>query len=595
MTIYTPHTSDIMHVLNDVTGFGDAIEQGVFGDLDVDTIEAVLQEAGKFAAEIVAPLNQVGDVQGAKLEDGKVTMPDGWTEAYTQWAQAGWNGLYMPEDIGGQGLPLTMNIAIQDMMNAASMSFAICSTLTQGVADALQKHGSDMLKQQFLPKVVSGEWTGTMNLTEPQAGSDLALLRAKAERHDDDTYKITGTKIFITYGDHEMTDNIIHLVLARLPDAPEGTRGISLFAVPKYLVNEDGTLGARNDVKCLKLEEKLGIHASVTAVMAYGEDEGAIGYLVGEENRGLNCMFTMMNQARLLVGVQGIGVAERATQQAIAYAQERKQGNRPGGKETVAIIEHPDIRRMLFTMKSLTNAARAICLATGLATDLSEKSPDEETRAKNANLVALLTPIAKAFSTDVGVEVASLGIQVHGGMGYMEETGAAQHYRDARIAPIYEGTNGIQAIDLVGRKLPMEGAGVIGDFISELRQTAQDVMAINDPQLGRMGYRINGAVDALEEATDWLLQNGGDQPDLALAGATPYLRLFGLTTGGTYLARGALKALKAQENDKAPVASRIALARFFAENQLPQAHGLSSIIRGGGAFVEFDANDIAVA
>lgn len=594
MTIYTPHTSDIMHILNDVTDFGDAVEQGVFGDLDMATVEAILEEAGKFAAGIVAPLNQIGDVQGAKLEDGKVILPDGWAEAYSQWAQAGWNGLYMPEEIGGQGLPLTINVAIQDMMNAASMAFAICSTLTQGAADALQKHGSDMLKYRFLPKMVSGEWTGTMNLTEPQAGSDLALLRTRAERQGDDSYKITGTKIFITYGDHELTENIIHLVLARLPDAPEGTRGMSLFAVPKYLVNEDGTLGARNDVKCLKLEEKMGIHASVTAVMAYGEEGGAIGYLVGEENRGLNCMFTMMNQARLLVGVQGIGVAERATQQAFAYAQDRKQGNRSGSKETVAIIEHPDIRRMLFTMKSLTSAARAICLATGFAIDLAEKSPDEEIRAKNANLVALLTPIAKAFSTDVGVEVASLGIQVHGGMGFIEETGAAQHYRDARIAPIYEGTNGIQAIDLVSRKLPMEGGAVMGDFIAELRATAQQVMDINDPRFGRMGYRLNGAVDALEEATDWLLQNMGDEPDLALAGATPYLRLFGLTTGGAFLARGALKALKAQEDDEGSKTPRIALARFFAENQLPQAHGLSSIIRGGGGFMDFDANDIAV-
>ncbi len=586
MTAYSAQTGELIHVLNDIVGFGRVLDDGLFADLDRETAAAILEEAGKFAAQILAPLNQIGDRQGCKLENGAVITPEGWREAYRQWVDAGWNGLCGDREFGGQGLPFTLNVAIAELLNAAAMSFGICTTLTQGAADAITAHGSGALKARFLPNLVSGKWTGTMNLTEPQAGSDLALLRTRAEPLAEGAYKITGTKIFITYGDHDLTENIIHLVLARLPDAPPGTRGISLFAVPKILVNDDGSLGAANDVKCTGLEHKLGIHASATCTMAYGEDGGAEGYLIGEENRGLACMFTMMNKARLLVGVQGVGVAERAYQQAVAYARERKQGSRPGSRDTAAIIEHPDIRRQLLTMKALSAAARAICLANAVAIDLSERARDEETRAANAGLVALLTPVAKAFSTDIGVEVASLGIQVHGGVGYIEETGAAQHLRDARIAPIYEGTNGIQAIDPVARKLTAQGGDIVRDYIAGLASTAEKVMGVNDPGFGRMGYRLNEAVEALEEATVWLQQTLGENADLALAGASPYLRLFGLAAGGGYLARGALAAFDEESGgNNGRNAARIALARFFAENHLPETRGLSSIVRGGGQAV----------
>jgi butyryl-CoA dehydrogenase len=472
------------------------------------------------------------------------------------------------------------------------MAFGIGTVLTHGAVEAIRAHGTRQLQDLYLPKLISGEWTGTMNLTEPQAGSDLAALRARAVPRGDGTYAITGTKIFITYGDHDFTDNIAHLVLARLPDAPPGTRGISLFLVPKVLVNDDGSLGAANDVKCSGVEHKLGIHASPTCVMAFGENGGATGWLIGEENRGLACMFTMMNSARLHVGMQGVAIAERAWQQARAYAHERRQGRRPGTEGMVAIIEHPDVKRTLMTMKALTAAARAICFSTARAIDLSHLAGDEAERTGNRALADLLTPVAKAFSTDVGVEVASLGIQVHGGMGFIEETGAAQHFRDARIAPIYEGTNGIQAIDLVTRKLPMEGGAVVEQFISALRDDVGGVMASNDPGLGQAGYRLSAAVDALEEATDWLLSELGDDQDRALAGATPYLRLFGLTAGGVAVARGALAATKAGDGS-AP--ARVNLARFLAENLATEAPALAVTVTGGaGALADMPAEQLAL-
>jgi alkylation response protein AidB-like acyl-CoA dehydrogenase len=438
------------------------------------------------------------------------------------------------------------------------------------------------LKHTYLPKMVTGEWTGTMNLTEPHAGSDLGHLKSRAVKQADGSYRIFGTKIFITYGDHEMTDNIIHLVLARLPDAPPGTRGISLFLVPKYLVNENGSLGKRNDVVCAGLEHKLGIHASPTAVMKYGEGgEGAVGYLVGEENRGLNVMFIMMNAARLAVGTQGVSVAERATQRAVAYARERKQGRAAATKGTdmAPIIEHPDIRRSLMTMRALTQAARAICLVTAKETDLARRAKDTAERAAAANRVALLTPVAKAFSTDIGCEVASIGVQVHGGMGFIEETGAAQIYRDARILPIYEGTNGIQAIDLVVRKLPLEGGKVVEAYIGELKRTADEVRASNRPEFGRMGERLSETVAALAEATRWMGGALQKNPDAALAGAAPYLRLFGLAAGGIYLARGALAA--ARNGDSGGAGQPIAVARFFAENLATAAPGLTESVVAG--------------
>jgi butyryl-CoA dehydrogenase len=589
---FTAHVDDLRHTLSHVVGLPQQIEAGLLGDLDADLVDAVLEEAGRFATEVIAPLNRVGDIEGTRRDGDAVIMPPGWKDAYRQWAEAGWGGLPCPPEFGGQGLPMQIGLAAQELWNSASMAFGIGTVLTHGAVEAIRAHGTRHLQDLYLPKLISGEWTGTMNLTEPQAGSDLAALRARAEPRGDGTYAITGTKIFITYGDHDFTENIAHLVLARLPDAPPGTRGISLFLVPKVLVNGDGSLGGANDVKCAGVEHKLGIHASPTCVMAFGENGGAAGWLIGEENRGLACMFTMMNSARLHVGMQGVAIAERAWQQARAYAHERRQGRRPGTEGMVAVVEHPDVKRMLMTMKALTAAARAICFSTARAIDLSHLAGDEAERQDNRALADLLTPVAKAFSTDVGVEVASLGVQVHGGMGFIEETGAAQHFRDARIAPIYEGTNGIQAIDLVTRKLPMEDGAVVDRFISALRDDVGRVMASNDPGFGQAGYRLSAAVDALEEATDWLLRELGGDQDRALAGATPYLRLFGLTAGGVAVARGALAATKAGDGS-AP--ARVNLARFLAENLATEAPGLAATATGGGgALADMPAEQLAL-
>ncbi|MFL5052448.1 MAG: acyl-CoA dehydrogenase family protein, partial [Xanthobacteraceae bacterium] len=454
---YRAPVAEIAFTLKHAAGLERAIAEGLYGDLTEDVVDAVLEEAGRFATEVIAPLNTVGDRHGAPLTNGTISMPPGWREAYRDWAAAGWNGLAAPAEWGGQGLPHAINAACIEMWNSASMAFGIGPVLTMAGIEALAGHGSDELKRTYLPKLVSGEWMGTMQLTEPQAGSDVGALRTKAERAGDGTYRLTGQKIFITYGEHDLTDNIIHLVLARLPDAPPGTRGISLFLVPKFL--PDGT---RNDVRCHSIEHKLGIHASPTCTMIFGDNGGAVGWLVGEENRGLACMFTMMNNARLAVGLQGVAIAERAYQQALGYANERRQGRAIGAVEGMSpIAVHPDVQRNLLTMKALTAAARAICYMTAEAIDRAHLEEDPA-RGKKANeRASLLTPVAKAFSTDIGMEVASLGVQVHGGMGFIEETGAAQHFRDARILPIYEGTNDIQAIDLVTRKLPLSGGATV--------------------------------------------------------------------------------------------------------------------------------------
>jgi len=576
---YQAPVDDIMHALKTAAGLDGLIESGILG-VDEDTIRAVIEEAGKFGAEVLDPLSVVGDRTGSKLVDGKVVTPPGWKEAYKQFADGGWGGLQAPEEWGGQNLPNLLSTAAGEIWNSANLAFGLCPLLTFGAIDAIELQGSEQLKKTYLPKMVSGEWTGTMNLTEPHAGSDLGALVTRAERQADGTYRIFGTKIFITYGDHELTDNIIHLVLARLPDAPPGTRGISLFLVPKHLVNKDGSIGARNDVTCASLEHKLGIHASPTAVMKYGEKDGAVGYLVGEENRGLNVMFIMMNAARLAVGMQGVAVAERATQQALAYAKERRQGRSLSANSAgmSPIIEHADIRRSLMIMKALTQAARAICLVTAKETDVSRRAKDVAERAAAAHRVALLTPIAKAFATDIGCEVASIGVQIHGGMGFIEETGAAQHYRDARILPIYEGTNGIQAIDLATRKLPLEGGKVVEAYLGELKGVVDDVRASNRPEFGRMGERLGEAVAALAEASRWMGGALRKSPEAALAGATPYLRLFGLAAGGVYLAKGALAAAR---NGSGAAGQPIAIARFFAENLLTAASGLKDTVVGG--------------
>jgi acyl-CoA dehydrogenase len=575
---YLAPVEDIMHALKSAAGLDAMIASGAVA-VDEATIRAVIEEAGKFGAEVLDPLSWPGDRAGSTLTADGVKTPAGWKAAYKQFADGGWTSLPVPEDIGGQGLPEMVSMAACEIWNSANMAFGLCPLLTQGAIDAVHSHGSADLQRIYLSKMVSGTWTGTMNLTEPHAGSDLSGLKSRAIKQADGSYLITGTKIFITYGDHEMTENIIHLVLARLPDAPAGTRGISLFLVPKVLVNGDGSLGARNDVICAGIEHKLGIHASPTCTMKFGEKGGAVGYLVGEENRGLNVMFIMMNAARLAVGVQGVSVAERATQRAIAFAKERRQGKTASSKagEMGPIIEHADVRRNLMTMKAMTQAARAICLVAAREIDAAKQSTDAATKAAVLNRVALLIPVAKAFSTDIGCEVASIGVQVHGGMGFVEETGAAQHYRDARILPIYEGTNGIQAIDLVTRKLPLEGGKVVAAFIADLQRTVDDVRASNRPEFGRMADRLQDTLAALTEATRYLGQQLQSNPEHAMAGATPYLRLFGLAAGGCYLARGAL--LSAREG--AASSSHVAVARFFAENLATAAPGLKETVVGG--------------
>ena len=583
MTYQAP-VDDMLFALKTAVGLGDLIASGIYEGLDEDTIAAVIAEAGKFGAEVLDPLNATGDKTGSKLAGGVVTTPPGWKAAYEQFVAGGWASLPAPSEFGGQGLPNTVAMATNEIWNASNLSFGLGPLLTHGAIDALLADGSDELKQIYLPKMSSGEWMGTMNLTEPQAGTDLGHIRTRAEPQGDGTYKLFGTKIFITYGEHDLTSNIIHMVLARLPDAPPGTRGISLFLVPKVLVNEDGSLGQRNDVVCAGVEHKLGIHASPTCVMKYGETTGAIGYLVGQENRGLNTMFIMMNLARLAVGVQGVGLAERATQRAVAYAKERRQGRTATSKagEMGPIIEHADIRRSIMTMKAMTQAARAICLVTARELDIAHRAKSEAERKAAADKAALLTPIAKAFSTDIGVEVTSLGIQIHGGMGFIEETGAAQYYRDARILPIYEGTNSVQAIDLVTRKLPLEGGKVMMAYLAELDATVKEVEASNQPSFGRMGQRLGEAVGALKDASIWMGKMLQSNPEAAMAGATPYLRLFGLAAGGHYLARGALAAVR---GGTALPAHYVALARFFAEHHATAARGIADTVMSGADVV----------
>jgi acyl-CoA dehydrogenase len=583
---YRAPVSDIVFTMRHVAGLDRAVADGLYPDLTVDLAQTILDEAGRFANDVIAPLNREGDRHGAVLKDGAITTAPGWKEAYKAWTEAGWNALPGPVDYGGQGLPMLLNSACVEMWNSASMAFGIGPVLTMGAIEALIEHGSDDLKSGYLEKLVSGEWTATMNLTEPQAGSDLAALRSRAEPTGDGTYKISGQKIFITYGEHDLTDNIVHLVLARLPDAPAGTRGISLFLVPKFL--PDGT---RNDVRCHSIEHKLGIHASPTCTMIFGDHGGAIGWLVGEENRGLNCMFTMMNNARLAVGLQGVAIAERAYQQALAYANERRQGRAAvGAVEGMSpIVMHPDVQRNLLTMKALTAAARAICYMTAEALDRAHLEQDEASRKKAHERASLLTPVAKAFSTDIGVEVASLGVQVHGGMGFVEETGAAQHLRDARIAPIYEGTNGIQAIDLVVRKLPLSGGATVQTQIASMRAIVTRIMKEGTPAFGATGPRLRDAIESLDRSTSHLVKSlSSNAPAEALAGATPYLRLFALAQGGAALAEAALAANRLiSEGDNDPAhAARIALCRFFAENIAVGAQGLEDTVMSGSGFLQ---------
>ena len=585
MTFSTP-VRDIRYALDHMAGFGALERSGAFPELSDDLVSAILEEMGKYCDQVLAPLNVESDQNGAKLENGLVRTTPGFKEAYQQYVEAGWNALAFPEEIGGQGLPSTLAVALVDALNASCMSFAIGTTLTTGAVKAVKAVGTQDQKKLFLEKMVSGEWTGTMNLTEPQAGSDLSAIRSKAEPVGDGRYKISGQKIFITYGDHDLTENIIHLVLARLPDAPKGTAGISMFLVPKVHVNENGSLGARNDVHCVGLEEKMGLHGSPTSVMAFGENGECYGTLLGEEHKGLKNMFIMMNAARLDVGVQGVGVAERAFQRALDYAQDRKQGRAPGVKsgDMIAIYEHADVRRMLYSMKALVEASRGICYGNAVAYDLARHSTDEKQKKEAKALEELLTPISKAWSTDRANDVTSLGVQIHGGMGYIEETGAAQHMRDARIAAIYEGTNGIQAMDLVGRKLQGDGGAAAKAFITNVKEEAVILSAGKRPDLHHIGERLLAAAEALEASTDWLLAAATKNQEDVLAGATPYLKQFGNVAGGYYLSKGAIaSALAANEKgaDAAWHESKLAVAKFYADNYLTEAVSLTASATAG--------------
>jgi alkylation response protein AidB-like acyl-CoA dehydrogenase len=589
MTYATP-VRDLRFALDHMAGLPALMRSGAYPDLSPDIAEAIVGEAAKFCDGVVAPLNWGSDRNPARLENGVVRTSPGFRDAYKAYVEGGWNSLAFPEAWGGQGLPQTLAVALVDALNGASMSFAIGTTLTTGAVKAILHAGTDDQKKTYLPKLVSGEWTGTMNLTEPQAGSDLSELRTKAVPAGDGTYRISGQKIFITYGDHDLADNIVHLVLARLPDAPLGSAGISMFIVPKVHVKADGTLGARNDVKCIKLEEKMGLHGSPTCVMVYGERGECVGTLLGEPHKGLKNMFVMMNAARLDVGVQGVGVAEAAFQRALSYAQERRQGKAAGAKSggMAPIYEHADVRRMLYSMKSLVEASRAICLATAVNYDLARHAPDEALRKKAKAFEELLTPIAKGWSTDRANDVTSLGVQVHGGMGYVEETGAAQHMRDARIAAIYEGTNGIQAMDLVGRKLQGDGGAAANAFIQDVCEVATIAKAGKRDEMKAIGERLLEAAQALKTSTDWLLRAAAADQEHTLAGAVPYLKQFGNVAGGYYLAKGALAAALAANEpgaDRAYLDGRIAIAKFYAETYLTEATGLTSAVTAGAGVV----------
>ncbi|HEY8064182.1 MAG TPA: acyl-CoA dehydrogenase [Methylosinus sp.] len=576
---YRAPVDDLLFAMRRAAGAAAFEPGGLYADLDAATAAATLEQAAKFAETALLPLDPIGDREGVTFAAGAVATATGWREAYALWVEGGWNALAAPPAHGGMGLPLLLAAACTEIWNAANIAFALCPLLGQGAIEAMEIHASEALKSAYLPKMISGEWTATMTLTEPQSGSDLAHLRTRAERAGDGSYRLFGQKIFITYGEHDLAENIVHLVLARLPDAPAGTRGISLFLAPKFLPGPDGRPGERNDLRCVGVERKLGIHGSPTCTMSYGDGGGAIAFLVGRENEGLACMFTMMNNARLSVGLQGVGLAERATQKALAYARERRQGRGPSG-DPAPIIEHPDVVRMVMTMKAKTAAARAICYLTAAAMDRARRLEGEAAEAAQER-AGLLTPLAKAYSTDIGVEVASLGVQVHGGMGFIEETGAAQLSRDVRITPIYEGTNGIQAIDLVTRKLRLSKGAAVWREIDDMRADIDALAASNEAVFVNIAGRAAAAVDAFERATDFLSAAVDPHGQEALAGATPYLRLFALARGVTLLGAGALAAHRAAAAEAA-THNRIVTARFFADNLAVAAEGLERAIVGGG-------------
>ncbi|WP_153130874.1 acyl-CoA dehydrogenase C-terminal domain-containing protein [Dechloromonas hortensis] len=587
MSDYRAPVKDMRFVMDELAGFKELSQIAAYEEATPDLADAILDEAAKFAGEVLAPLNRVGDKEGCKLTASGVTTPNGWKEAYAQYREAGWNGITSPAEFGGQGLPDTLGIVVKEMLCSANMAFSLGPLLTTGAVEALLTCASDELKAIYLEKMVSGEWTGTMNLTEPQAGSDLALIRSRAEPQADGSYRVFGQKIFITYGDHDMTENIVHLVLARLPDAPAGVKGISMFLVPKFLVNADGSLGARNDAHCVSLEHKLGIHASPTCVMAYGDNGGAVGYLLGEANRGLEYMFIMMNEARLGVGLQGIAIGERAYQQALAFARERKQGRDAlTGEALVTIDKHPDIRRMLMLMKSRVEACRALAYYTSGLLDRAHAATDADEKRRNLFLAEFMIPIVKGGGTEMGIDVTSLGIQIYGGMGFIEETGAAQHWRDSRITTIYEGTTGIQANDLLFRKLMRDQGATAKVVFGEIYATAKALGASGKPELQAIAQRLGIALKAWTEATEWLAGNAKTGLSGVLTAAVPYLHLAVTVCGGWFMGKAALAAagyLDKGEGDQAFYRAKIATARFYADQLLPQAISYAETVKAGDA------------
>ena len=593
MSTYQAPLAEMQFVLNELAGIDSVGRLPGFEEATPDVVAAILEEAAKFATNVLDPINRSGDKEGAQWhEDGSVTTPAGFRDAYRQFCDNGWNGLTKNPDYGGQGLPQLLATAVEEMWHSSNLAFDLCPLLTQGAIEALELCGSAALKARFLPNMVAGTWTGTMNLTEPQAGSDLAAVRSRAVPQGDGTYRVFGQKIFITFGEHDYTENIIHLVLARTPDAPEGVKGISLFVVPKFLVNDDGSLGARNDVRCVSIEHKLGIHASPTAILAYGDNGGAVGYLVGNENHGLEYMFIMMNLARFSVGMEGVGIAERSYQRAVAYARDRVQGKAVGtgkGDPAGPIIGHPDIQRMLMTMRAYIEASRAVAYVTAAAIDHAHHEPDPAAKKRHQAFVDLMIPIVKGWSTEIAQEVTYLGVQVHGGMGFIEETGAAQYYRDARITTIYEGTTGIQANDLIGRKTARDGGNTARSVAAEIARVAAELAAHPDAHLRSIGKRLAAACADLNQAIDWVVGAFGTKPREAHAGAIAYLRLWGLTVGGWQLGRSALVAarhLHEGVGDARFLRAKIVTARYFAECLLPQANAWrEALIEGGEAAV----------
>jgi alkylation response protein AidB-like acyl-CoA dehydrogenase len=581
MSAYTAPLKDMRFVLNELAGLSEVAKLPGYEEATPDTVDAILEEAARFASEVLDPLNRSGDQEGSKWADGEVRTPKGFRDAYRKFAEGGWNALPFEPGWGGQGLPKLVATPVDEMWTSANMSFSLCPLLTQGAVHALALRGAPALQQTYIPRMVAGEWTGTMNLTEPQAGSDLALVKTRAVNHGDH-YRISGQKIFITYGEHDLAKQIVHLVLARTPEAPEGTKGISLFVVPKFLVKPDGSLGERNGARCASLEHKLGIHASPTAVMLY---ENAVGYLVGEENRGLETMFIMMNAARFGVGLEGVAIAERAFQRALAFSKERLQGrDLAAGGKTVPIIRHPDVRRMLMLMKSQTEAMRALAYVVAAALDFASRSEDEEERKKHQAFVDLMIPIVKGWCTETGIEVASLGVQVHGGMGFVEETGAAQYLRDARITTIYEGTTGIQAMDLVGRKIAREGGATAKAWLGELKAFDAELARSGNPDVQSLRAQLAAGAQALADCVQFIVAE--KDPHAAFAGAVPFLKLAGIVAGGWQMARAAVFAeKKMKEGDANFLKAKIATARFFGDHVLVQAPGLRETVVKGSAGV----------